>query len=143
LAVAVGWRRQKCSGGRQRGGMAAAVRVAAWQALWRWQCGGSGGGRGSVVVAASLAVEAAAWWKRNFGVGGSVSGSSAAAQRQQWQCSGGSGSSVVAGSLATAVAAWRQQLGNSTTRKKPYHALGSTYWIGNGSEISLIPIRMI
>jgi hypothetical protein len=31
----------------------------------------------------------------------------------------------------------------SNARKKPYPVLGSTYRIGDGSEISLIPIRMI
>ena len=28
-------------------------------------------------------------------------------------------------------------------RKKPYHVLGSMYRTGDGSEVSLIPIRMI
>ncbi len=31
----------------------------------------------------------------------------------------------------------------SNARKKPYHVLGFTYRIGDGLEISLIPIRMI
>ena len=36
---------------------------------------------------------------------------------------------------------WRWHTSNA--RRKPYHVLGSTYRIGNGSEMSLLLIRMI